>query len=336
MHAHLQFDYVRPETLKEAMAVLGEHGKEARLMAGGTELLVNMKQHAMAPKVLIDIQAIPEVWGITREGGNLRIGARTTLRALEGAPEIMQGVPMLAEVVLSIATVQVRNLGTIGGNICQTVKCPFYNQTHINLFMREAIEPCRQKGGKVCHAQGVDSLTHAVLGRPVNGCIATTASDLAAPLCALEASAGAVGPDGGREIPMEEFFVGGGRTALRENEILTHVTVPVTEKGTRARYLKHAHGTRNFPILGLAAVLRKDQDHEIDAGIVISGISPKPLRLSAVQKSIRDGKIGRPDIAEAFQRDVKGARQIGEESAYKLKRACVMVQDTLEFLMEQQ
>ena len=146
MHAHLQFDYVRPHTLEEALAALMEHGRDARIMAGGTELLVNMKHHAIMPKVLIDIQSIPEVYGITEQGGNLRIGARTTLRALEGAPEIRQGLPMLAEAVRSIATVQIRNLGTIGGNICQTVKCPFYNQTHINLFMREAIALCLEAG----------------------------------------------------------------------------------------------------------------------------------------------------------------------------------------------
>lgn len=335
MHANLQFDYVRPDTLEEALAVLEENGKEARIMAGGTELLVNMKQHAVMPKVLIDIQSIPGVQGITDHGDNLRIGARTLLRAIEGAQEIKRGVPMLAEAVRSIATAQIRNLGTIGGNICQTVKCQFYNQTHINLFMREAIAPCRQKGGKVCHAQGIDSLTHAVLGKSVNGCVATTPSDLAAPLCALDAKAVAAGPEGKREIPMEGFFVGGGRTALRENEILTHITVPILEGEARARYLKYSHGTRNFPILGLAAVLRSDQDPGMDAGIVISGISPQPLRLSAVQKSIRDGKSGRADIAQAFQRDVKAARQTGEESAYKLKRARVMVQDALEFLLEQ-
>lgn len=337
MHAHLQFDYVRPHTLGEALALVGKHGREARVMAGGTELLVNMKQHAVRPKVLIDIQSIPEVHGIKKQGGALRIGARTLLREVESAPEIRKGLPVLAEAVRSIATVQIRNLGTIGGNICQTVKCPFYNQTHINLFMREAIAPCRQKGGRVCHAQGIDSLTHAVLGRPVKGCVATTPSDLAAPLCALDASAGVVGSEGKREIPMEGFFVGGGGTALREDEILTHIMVPIPEGRTRARYLKYAHGTRNFPILGLAAVLRSDQGPVgIDAGIVIIGISPRPLRLASVQRCIRDGKRARADIAEAFQKDVKGARQRGEESVYKLKRARVMAQDTLELLLEQQ
>jgi len=333
MHAHLQFDYVRAQTLKQALEALDAHDGEARIMAGGTDLLVNMKQHAAMPKVLIDIQSIPEVSGIAEHGGFLSIGARTLLRDVEGAPRIKKGAPLLVDAVRSIATVQIRNLGTIGGNICQTVKCPFYNQTHINFFMREAIAPCRQRGGKVCHAQGQDSLVHAVLGKPVKGCVATTPSDLAAPLCALRASAVAAGPGGEREIPMEDFFEGGGRTALQENEILTHIRVPVMDGGARSRYFKYAHGTRNFPILSLAAITGGAGDRT--ARVVMGGLRPAPLRLMSVEQTVQEGRTTPKDICDAFQRDVKGAKERGKESAYKLKRARVMVQDALLSLLEE-
>ena len=334
MHANLTFDYIRADTLEDALAALGEHGNEARIIAGGTELLTNMKQRAVMPKVLIDIESIPELKGITEEADAIAIGARTPLREIERSIKVKEGAALLAEAIGSIATMQIRNLGTIGGNICQTVKCPFFNQSHINLFMREAIEPCRQKGGKVCHAAGIDSLTHSVLGKPVNGCVATTASDLAAPLTALHALVGVAGPAGQSRIPVEDFIVGGGRTALKDNEILTHVIVPPMEEGTRGRYLKYAHSTRNFPILSLAAILRGTNDGDKDASLVIGGITPTPLRLAAVEHTIRDGKTAPKDIGDAFRKDVKGAREKGEESAYKLKRARIMVQDVVQGLFE--
>ena len=333
MHANLTFDYIRADTLESALAALGEHGNEARIIAGGTELLVNMKQRAMMPKVLIDIESIPELKGITEEAGAITIGARTPLCEIERSIKVKEGAALLAEAIGSIATVQIRNLGTIGGNICQTVKCPFFNQSHINLFMREAIEPCRQKGGKVCHAAGIDSLTHSVLGKPVNGCVATTASDLAAPLTALHALVGVAGPAGQSRIPVEDFFVGGGRTSLKDNEILTHVIVPPMEAGARGRYIKYAHSTRNFPILSLAVILRGTGDNH--ATLVIGGISPTPLRLGSVEDTIRDGRTTPKDIGDAFQEDVKGSREKGEESAYKLRRARVMVQDAIQGLLDE-
>lgn len=332
MHANLTFDYVRADTLESALTALGEHGNEARIIAGGTELLTNMKQHALKPKVLIDIESIPELKGITVEAGAIIIGARTPLHEIERSTQVKEGAGLLAEAIGSIATVQIRNLGTIGGNICQTVKCPFFNQSHINLFMREAIEPCHQKGGKVCHAAGIDSLTHAVLGKPVNGCVATTASDLAAPLTALDAQVGIAGPDGENRISVEDFIVGGGRTSLKDNEILTHVIVPPMEKGARGRYLKYAHSTRNFPILSLAAILPGTGDNP--ATLVIGGISPTPLRLVSVEGTIRDGRTAPKDIGDAFRQDVEGAREKGEESSYKLKRAQIMVQDVVQGLID--
>ncbi len=334
MPANLTFDYIRADTLENAVAALGEHGREARIIAGGTELLVSMKQRAVMPKVLIDIAAIPGLRGITAQSGSLEIGARTPLREIERDPVVKEGAALLSEAIGSIATVQIRNLGTIGGNVCQTVKCPFFNQSHINLFMRQAIEPCRQKGGKVCHAAGTDSLTHAVLGKPVNGCVATTASDLAAPLCALHASIRVAGPDGERRVSMEDFFPGGGRTSLKDNEILTHIIVPRMGEGAKGKYLKYAHSTRNFPILSLAAILQPADNGGKDASLVIGGISPAPLRLASVEQSVRDGKTAREDIGGAFERDVKGAKEKGEESTYKLKRAQVMVKDAVQVLAD--
>jgi CO/xanthine dehydrogenase FAD-binding subunit len=238
----MNFDCVRAKDIQDAISLLSKYGDESRIFAGGTELLVNIKQHAISPKVLIDIKSISDLAYIKLEENELKIGASTPLRTLENSDEIRDHHPSVFEAVKSIGTVQIRNMGTIGGNICQTVKCPYYNQSHINLFMRQSIAPCRQRGGSICHAANVDSWNHAILGKPVNGCVA--------------------GRNGDRIISIEDFFLGGGRTALQENEILVEVEIPSVPGTTKSKYVKYSHGTRNFSILNAAVLLWLSPDEK--------------------------------------------------------------------------
>jgi xanthine dehydrogenase YagS FAD-binding subunit len=336
MNSNLNFDYVRAKDIQDAISLLNKYGDESRIFAGGTELLVNIKQHAISPKVLIDIKSISDLTYIKFEDNELKIGASTPLRMLENSLEIRDSYPSILEAVKSIGTIQIRNMGTIGGNICQTVKCPYYNQSHINLFMRQSIAPCRQRGGSICHAANVDSWSHAILGKPVNGCVATTASDLSTPLMALGASVKAVGGKGDRIIPIEDFFLGGGRTALVENEILVEVEIPFIPGKPVSKYGKYSHGTRNFSILNAAVLLWLSPDEKRckDARIAMGGIRPVPFRLKSVERAIKDTKNPLSQISGAFEDDMKGVRIRGEQSKYKRIRAETMITDIIHSLLQ--
>ena len=336
MNPNMNFDYVRAKDIQDAISLLNKYGDESRIFAGGTELLVNIKQHAISPKVLIDIKSISNLSYIKLEENALKIGALTPLWMVENSTEIRDRYPIIIEAVKSIGTVQIRNIGTIGGNICQTVKCPYYNQSHINLFMRQSIAPCRLRGGSICHAAGVDSLNHSILGKPVNGCVATTASDLSTPLIALGASVKAVGRKGDRIIPIEDFFVGGGRTALQNNEILVEVKVPFVTGTTKSKYQKYSHSSRNFSILNAAILLWLSPDKRLckDAHIVLGGISPVPFRLISVESSVKSEQKLLSNIGEAFNEDMKGVRIRGEQSKYKLRRAETMITDMIHSLFK--
>jgi xanthine dehydrogenase YagS FAD-binding subunit len=336
MNSNLNFDYVWAKDIQDAISLLNKYGDEARIFAGGTELLVNIKQHAISPAVLIDINSISGLAYIKFEENNLKIGALTPLRMLENSVEIRDSYPSILEAVKSIGTVQIRNMGTVGGNICQTVKCPYYNQSHINLFMRQSIAPCRQRGGSICHAAKVDSWNHAILGKPVNGCVATTASDLSTPLMALGASVKAVGGKGDRIIPIEDFFLGGGMTALQENEIVVEVEIPFIPGKRVSKYEKYSHGTRNFSILNAAVLLWLSPDGRSckDARIAMGGIRPVPFRLKSVERAITDTKDPLSQISGAFEDEMKGVRIRGEQSKYKRIRAETMITDIIHSLLQ--
>ncbi|OGP87852.1 MAG: hypothetical protein A2157_10610 [Deltaproteobacteria bacterium RBG_16_47_11] len=328
----MSFEYIQAKDIPEAVMMLGKYGDESRILAGGTELIPNMRHHAISPKILISIKPITSLCYI-RYGENnaLNIGALTPLRMIERSSEIVRSHSLVSECVRSIATFQIKNAGTAGGNLCQTVKCYYYNQSHINFFMRQSLEPCRQRGGSVCHASRVDTFNHAILGKPANGCIATTASDLATPLLALNACVKVIGSKGERLISPEDFFLGGGRTALREDEIVTEVQIPSLADTTRSTYGKYSQGTRNFPILNIAVIARLTPDRKFceDIHAILGGVSVIPLRLRSVETQFRNQEISSLDIEDALRDDLPGVRIRGSLSEYKLKRAKTMVSDVI-------
>ena len=328
----MSFEYVQARDVSEAILMLGRYGDESRLLAGGTELLPNMRHHAISPKVLINIKPIASLSYIMYEGNKgLKIGALTPLRTIERSPEIGKNHSLVSECVRSIATLQVKNVGTIGGNLCQTVKCCYYNQSHVNLFMRQSLEPCWQRGGSVCHASRVDTLNHAILGNPSHGCIAATASDLATCLLALDASVKVIGSVGEKLVRVEDFFSGGGRRTLQKDEMVTEIQIPPLEGTTRGAYRKYSQGTRNYSILNAAVIARLTPDQKFCDNIraILGGVGIFPLRLRSVEARFMNREIGSLDVEEALMEDLKGARIRGDLSAYKLKRAKTMVPDVL-------
>lgn len=208
-----KFAYYTPKTIQEACEALNTAGEKGKVIAGGTALLDIMKKRYLTPpETLVCIKGIPDMSGITSEGGGVKIGPMTTLAEIAESGT----VPMLAETAKQVSTPQLRNMGTIGGNICQQVRCWYYNKPEFY---------CYRKGGPVCYQPGGDNRYGAILEQKV--CNAIVASDMAVSLTALNATLAVQGTGGTKEIAMKDFYVTLG-TVLKPDEIITAINIPET------------------------------------------------------------------------------------------------------------
>ena len=242
-----KFQVLTPKTLDAAAALLAEHGERAMLIAGGTDLVPNMKHELFTPDVVISLQAIPELTGIRQEtDGTLVIGAMTTLATLAGDSRIVSGAPALAQAAGLVAGPQLRRMGTLGGNVMLDTRCQWYNQSH---FWRQALGYCMKKDGTVCHV---------VAGG--KKCVAAASNDSAPALMTLGAELVFRGPDGEHTLPIDELWLADGIYNKRvQGEVLTEVRIPPQAAGHRGAYGKlRDRGSIDFPLFGVAVRLDLD------------------------------------------------------------------------------
>jgi 4-hydroxybenzoyl-CoA reductase subunit beta len=235
------YRYHRPARVEDAVALMGEHAGDAMYIAGGTDLVPNMKHRLFEPGHLIALKGISELKGIREQDGVLRIGAAETLTTVAQDERVRARFPALAEAAAHVAGPQLRNAGTIGGNVCLDTRCTYYNQT---AFWRQALGYCLKKDGEVCHVTKV--------GRK---CVAAHSADTPPVLMTLDAIAVMVGPDGTREIPVRDFFVADGiaNTRRAPDEILTELLVPLEAANRRQAYAKlRQRQSIDFPLLTIA------------------------------------------------------------------------------------
>jgi 4-hydroxybenzoyl-CoA reductase subunit beta len=208
-----KFNYLEPESIEEASSLLLEN-PEAKVFAGGTDLLVNMKHRVEAPAALVNIKKIKGLDTIRPENGALRIGALTPLKKIYQDPAISEKASILAQAASSVGSYHHQVMGTIGGNLCQQNRCKFYNQSQ---WWRSANAPCLKVGGAVCHVV-----------QKMEACWSSYCGDLAPALLVLEAKVLLQGNKGSREILLQNLFSGDGCAplALERGEILTEVIVP--------------------------------------------------------------------------------------------------------------
>ena len=220
------FAFVEPTNLYEVIHLLSAGPGQARLIAGGSDLLGELKEDLVYYERLISLAGVEELRHMRQEGGGLRLGALVTLAQLEYEPRLQGSYHILAEAARGVATPEIRLQGTLGGNLCQRPRCLYY---------RNALTPCLKKGGTDCPA--LDSPYQAYLSiMGGQGCYSVHASDLAPPLIALGAQVSLAGPSGTRTLPLEQFFAGPERDVRRENvlaadEVLTAVTLPAALPG---------------------------------------------------------------------------------------------------------
>lgn len=278
------FAFVEPTSLDEVIRQLTAGQSQARLIAGGSDLLGELKDDVVSYERLVSLAGVEELRHIREEGGGLRLGALVTVTQLEYEPRLRGPYRILAEAARSVATPEIRNQGTLGGNLCQRPRCLYY---------RHALTPCLKKGGADCPA--VESPYQAYLSiMGGQGCYSVHASDLAPPLMTLGAQVSVAGPSGVRTLPLEQFFVGPEQDARRENvlapdEVLTAVTLPAAPPGWRGTYVKARERTAgDFPVVSVAVGYALDAGRIRHARLVLGGVAPVPWRSQAGEAVLED------------------------------------------------
>jgi xanthine dehydrogenase YagS FAD-binding subunit len=319
------FSYSRPATLRDATAQLGKEkqfGKVA-VIAGGTDLLGEMKDDLAAPERLVSIRHLKELQGIRSTGSGLRIGAATLLADIAENQMVQQQTPLLAMAAGKIGTPQIRNMGTIGGNLCQRPRCWYYRNNY----------PCFKHGGNTCFSALGENDYHAILeGGPS---FIVHPSDSAPALVALGATARIVNGSGReRLVPMAQFFVLPKVNPSRENvllpdEILTGIDVPNAPAGARAIYSKEmVREVWDFALCSVAAMVTLQNGVVQDARIVLGGVAPIPYRALKAEAAVRGKSLDDASAAAAGLAAVDGARPLAK-NGYKVQLTQAVVKRAL-------
>jgi 4-hydroxybenzoyl-CoA reductase subunit beta len=275
-----EFRLLRPRTIAEAIELLAKHAPDMQVIAGGTDLIPSMRQKLFAPRYVLDIRGIHELRGIhSRPGGGAEIGALTTLTEIENSDYLRQHYPVLVEAAATVASPILRNMGTLGGNICLDTRCLWYNQS---LTWRKGCGFCIKKDGNICHvAPGGDT------------CWAAFSGDTPPALLCLEAEIEVAGPGGTRRFPLHDFYTGVGDNyrKLQKNELIIRVFLPQSSAGWQGAYRKlRIRGSIDYPLAGVAVVLRRSNGHVEDARIALTAVNAAPVLV----KGIREALAGRP------------------------------------------
>lgn len=266
-----QFRFVDARTLNDAVSALSDDPHGTRLLAGGTDLLPNLKRRHQSANTLVGLRRIPELRGVRLDrGGRISIGAMTSLAFLCGEPTLRISHPGFVRAVASISSSTLRNMGTLGGNLCLDTRCTYYNQTE---EWRRSIGYCLKECGDTCWVAPSSSR-----------CYAVASSDAVPLLCAIDATVKLVSRQGERTIPVRELHRDDGidYLAKRRDEILTEVQLPFVE-GQRSTYWKlRRRGSIDFPVLGVAASVKMAADGSVErASLFLSALTSAPLDMGA-------------------------------------------------------
>jgi 4-hydroxybenzoyl-CoA reductase subunit beta len=281
MEALPEFTLLTPATLADVLAARRAH-PDARLLGGGTDLLVNVRRGIVAPKVMIDVNGVVELQTIRADADGLQLGAAATLAAIARHPGIREHYPVVAEAAASVAGPTQRNMGTLGGNLCLDTRCIFYNQSQ---WWRAANQHCLKTTGELCHV--------APKSRGV--CFATFSGDLAPALMVLDAEVDLLAGDGiARSLPLAQLYIGHARhdgstgdgkhyLALQAGEIVIAVRAR-KRAGLRSGYDKlRVRRSIEYPVAGVAVALSREAETLTDLAVAITGTNPRPVLLSGTK-----------------------------------------------------
>ncbi len=276
-----EFKLLRPRTVTEAVDLLGRHKGKIQIIAGGTDLIPSMRQRLFAPPYVMDIRGIEELRRIrTVPGQGVEIGALVTLTAIEDSEFLRRNYRVLHEAAGTVASPILRNLGTLGGNLCLDTRCLWYNQS---LTWRKSCGFCIKKDGDLCHV--------APGGRK---CWAVFSGDTAPALLCLGAEVEISGPRGTSRVPLGRLYtnVGDARVNLEKDELLTRVFLPESSAGWRGAYMKlRIRGSIDYPLAGVAVALKKPNGKVEDARVAITAVNPAPLLVPGAEHALRGREV---------------------------------------------
>lgn len=285
------FVYHRPTALGEAVDLLAEHAGDVMPIAGGTDLVPNMKHKLFTPGHLVSLRRIPEMQGIERVDGGLRIGACASLDAVASSQEVKARLPALARACGLVSGPQLRRMGTIGGNVCLDTRCTYYNQTR---FWREALGYCLKKDGDTCHV--IKGGTR---------CVAAHSADSPPVLIVADAELRIVGPDGERTVSISDFFTSDGvwNRRMEPNELLVSVLVPTPAPRTRVAFEKlRPRESIDFPLLNLAVAAELDDEERVTRfRLVASAMGAYPRKLGRMEETVLGNRLS-PSVVDAVAR----------------------------------
>lgn len=304
------FEYVNATSVAEAVSLLS--AQNARALAGGTDLLQLMKDGILAPERVVNLRSIPDLDYIREEGGGLRIGALARLADIAASPLAMQKTPALAQAAVLVASPQIRNMGTLGGNLAQKTRCWYF---------RDADRAdCYKRDGSYCYAVFGASDLHAIFDGAA--CFAVQPSKTAIALSALDARIVVAGPDGQRVIGVDEFFIGpevdySRETVLAPNEIIVEVRVPPSVAGQPSLFLQSAPRRSIDFARGSVAALVVGSPVVQRARLTLGAVAPTPRRATEAESFLEGKRLVPEVIAQAAELAVKGARPLGSND-YKV------------------
>jgi xanthine dehydrogenase YagS FAD-binding subunit len=317
------FQNIDVKSVKEATSLLHKFHQQKKIAAvvgGGSEYLQLMKDHVVEPDYLINLKTIPGLEFIKEERGAFRVGALTKLVDIEEHPAIREKLLILSDAAGEAASPQIRNAGTIAGNICQRPFCWYFRSSNFN---------CLRKGGQVCYTVTGDGRFHAILGGGPSYIVHP--SDTAPALVALGAQIKIAGPSGEKTVPLEKFFVLPSVDYKRENilnpgDIVTEVYVPTPKAGSKGFYHKVRERLAwDHAIVSVATVVESNGGVVRSARLVLGGVAPIPWRVAKAEEFLRGKKLEEATAKQAGEIALEGAKPL-KDNVYKVQMAKDLIQ----------
>ena len=307
------FELFQPTSVDDAVALLDEHREDAWVLAGGLDSFDWFKDRILRPSVVVDLGGIESLRGVRTTNDGLEIGTTTPLSEVVAHPEIVENYSLLVEAAELVASPQIRNQGTIGGNLNQDTRCWYYRDGWT----------CYRAGGNICYADTPASMNreHAIL--EADRCVAVNPSDTAPALIALDAQMVIRSSSGERVVSAEDFFIGPSTditrmSVLQPGDLLTTIRVPATFAGAHFYFEKvRDRQVWDFPLVNVASAILANNGIIEEARIAVNGVAPRPLRMTAVENAVRGESLDDTTAERVSELAVRGAKPL-RHNAYKI------------------
>ena len=309
-----EFELFQPASIDDALALKRRYGKTSWAFAGGLDSLDWFKDRIKRPDVVIDLGGIDELRGVLSDGdGGIEIGAMTTLSEVANDSDIQSRFGLLADAASKVATPQIRNQGTIGGNLSQDTRCWYYRGGW----------PCYRAGGNICYADTPTSINREHALFEANRCVAVNPSDTAPALIALDAQLVIRSANGEKVVDAEDYFITPAKditrmTILKPGDLLTSIRIPGTWAEARFYFEKvRDRQAWDFPLVNIASAMKASEGLIEDIRIVVNAVGPRPLRLTDVERQLKGESLDAGVAMAAGELAILGARPL-QHNAYKI------------------